>query len=52
VRKGSDKKGCEHNDCSYRRKRNSLILKFLWDTGARLSEVAGVRIKDLDTLKN
>ena len=27
------------------------MLKFLWDTGARISEVAGVRIMDLDPTK-
>ena len=51
-RKGQDKNDCEHTECSYQRKRNHLMLKFLWDTGARISEVAGVRIKDLDPTKN
>ena len=27
-------------------------MKFLWDTGARLSDVAGVRIKDINTTEN
>lgn len=28
--------------------RNKLIVKFLFDTGARISEVEGVRIEDIE----
>ena len=31
----------------YQRHRNKLIIEFLWDTGARVGEVAGVRIIDI-----
>ena len=50
MRKGENKTlmDCEHEACKYQRLRNTLILEFLWDTGARVSEVAGVRVKDLD----
>ena len=47
MRKASNVKSCNHYTCWYQRRRNNLILKFLWDIGARVSEVAGVRIKDL-----
>ena len=52
MRKGKDKTDCDHEACKYQRRRNTLILEFLWDTGARVSEVAGVRIKDLNKEAN
>ena len=41
-------KTCEHEKCKYIRRRNKLIILFFWDTGARVSEVAGVRICDIE----
>ncbi len=52
MKGGNKKKQCDHKKCQYQRKRNTLLLKFFWDTGARVSEVAGIRIKDLHKTKN
>ena len=41
-------KNCEHKHCLKLSKRNSLIVQFLIDTGARVSEVSGVRRCDLN----
>ena len=40
-----------HKRCKYLKKRNDLIIRFLLDTGARISDVAGVRVKDLNYLE-
>ena len=38
----------KHRKCSYIRMRNTMILKFFLSTGARVSEVSKLKIKDLD----
>ena len=47
-RNGSDKVECNHTECDYKNKRNTLIIKFLWSTGARISEVCNLNIEDLN----
>ena len=32
-------------------KRNQLLIRFLFNTGARVSEVAGLRNRDVDTVE-
>ena len=45
---GKDKVKCRHAGCDYKKARNILIIKFLWSTGARISEVCNLNIEDLN----
>ena len=41
---GWNKFDCGHSDCNYKGTRNELILKFLYSTGARVSEICKLKI--------
>lgn len=45
---GKNKAKCSHIECDYKKERNTLIIKFLWSTGARISEVCNLNIADLN----
>ena len=42
-----DKLACEHKSCEYLQERNIMLLKFLYSTGARVSEVSNLLVGDL-----
>lgn len=43
------KYNCSHKQCKYLRKRNSLMLNFLFDTGARVADLVNIKIADLNS---
>ena len=40
-------KPCNHERCKFKNIRNKLILRFLMDTGARVSEISNLKVTDL-----
>ena len=48
---GADKECHDHGECEFLKARNSLIIRFLWSTGARLSEVTKLKVGHLEEKK-